>query len=152
MTENHDIDLWRLDAACKGLPTAWWYDDATRNQAVAICNTCPVQHQCHTHATRTREQYGVWGADTSRLRNNHRHPRTRNQHTPGPTATDRTLAALHPTQWSTPHAIAERTGLQPNTIQKILRRLINNGTPIDYANGGYYRHAQNSDADAEVTG
>jgi WhiB family redox-sensing transcriptional regulator len=138
---------WMDDAACRGADTSIFYDDATRRTAVAICNDCPVIDQCADYATRTSEQYGVWGGDTSRLRNNSRHPRTRNQNSTSPSAADRIHAALHPIQWVTPHAIAERTDLQPNTVSKTLRRLIDAGAPIEHLDGGWYRLA----ADLEVT-
>ena len=30
-------------------------------QAKAVCATCPVQRECHTHAITVGEPYGVWG-------------------------------------------------------------------------------------------
>ena len=149
MTENHDIDLWREQAACRGADTAIWFDDRHRHTAQLICGQCPVARQCHTYATQANEQYGVWGGDLTRLRNNSRHQRTtnrRNQFSDGPTATQRVQTALHPTAWTTPHAIAERTGLMPNTVQKILRRLTDAGH-TEHLAGGYYRLTKNAHVD-----
>jgi WhiB family redox-sensing transcriptional regulator len=36
-------------------------DEPSQQEAVAICETCPVRAECLEHALIAREQYGVWG-------------------------------------------------------------------------------------------
>lgn len=54
---------WRDDAACKGYDTAWWYalpGTDEHDQALLLCDTCPVQADCRAEAMEQREQ-GLWG-------------------------------------------------------------------------------------------
>jgi len=65
---------WHTQAACKnvdtnlffpaggsGTPTNW-------DQAVTICQQCPVVNQCLEFALRTQQKDGVWGATTPHQR------------------------------------------------------------------------------------
>jgi WhiB family redox-sensing transcriptional regulator len=151
MAEYHDIDLWREQAACRGADTAIWFDDRHRHTAALICNQCPVQQQCHNYATSNKEQYGVWGGDTSRLRNNHRHPnpRRRNQNSDGYTTAELVADALNHDTWATAGAIADRVDRQRNTVHKALRRLTATGV-VEHHDGGYYRLTKRAAADVEV--
>jgi len=59
------VEPWQARAACRDhwpdlfFPTE--ADDATREQAVAICQTCPVRSACAEEARRLDIKYGVWG-------------------------------------------------------------------------------------------
>jgi len=58
---------WQDDAACRGMPTDWWYTEgritteATINikRAKRICAGCPVQSQCLDAGM--SEEWGIWG-------------------------------------------------------------------------------------------
>jgi WhiB family redox-sensing transcriptional regulator len=58
---------WRDHAACKGMPTHWWYSEgpitseATMNikRAKKICAGCQVQADCL--ADGADEEWGIWG-------------------------------------------------------------------------------------------
>jgi WhiB family redox-sensing transcriptional regulator len=54
---------WRADAACKNVDVEVFFaiDEPSQQEAVAICETCPVRAECLEHALIAREQYGVWG-------------------------------------------------------------------------------------------
>lgn len=68
---------WRDSAACKGLPTAWWYPErpptgetiANMRKAKKICATCPVQNECMQDGR--DEIYGIWGGLVPRQRSKH---------------------------------------------------------------------------------
>lgn len=61
--------------ACVGKPTSWWYpsvgdespDEGSR-RAAEICFSCPVQSECLDYAIRYKENYGIWGGQSSRSR------------------------------------------------------------------------------------
>jgi len=61
-----EVRSWRDQAACRDVVTAD-YDpffadtEAGQLEAIAICATCAVCHDCLTFAVRTGQQYGVWG-------------------------------------------------------------------------------------------
>lgn len=65
---------WRSRAACHGIDVAVFYPTVhggrgnlaayAHRQAVAICRTCPVAHECLWYALDHREEYGVWGGTT----------------------------------------------------------------------------------------
>lgn len=63
---------WTTKANCKGTPTHLWYthnNNKTNQQTLnQICNTCPVQQQCLTHALHW-EPAGTWAATTPQQRN-----------------------------------------------------------------------------------
>ncbi|UDG98909.1 WhiB family transcriptional regulator [Rhodococcus opacus] len=85
---------WQMHALCRNTGTELFFahDDEGRGarirrerQAKAVCATCPVQRECHTHAITVGEPYGVWGGTTEADRRWHEpgppphgHPRTRN--------------------------------------------------------------------------
>lgn len=55
---------WYQQAACRGLPTEWWYpergDNALHALATSICATCPVIDSCRDVAKANGERHGVW--------------------------------------------------------------------------------------------
>ncbi len=62
--------VWRLEAACGGLPSSMFFSpDGERGAArrrreraaKAICAGCSVREQCAEYALAHRERYGVWG-------------------------------------------------------------------------------------------
>lgn len=66
-------DAWRDDAACRGCPTAWWFDgDAfSITVAVAICRRCQVRDDCLEDALTSESSYdrdGIRGGYTARER------------------------------------------------------------------------------------
>lgn len=63
---------WVLHAACRHHPNPdLWYPDSNdhhgRQQAIAICRRCPVQHACTDHAEQQRECHGIWGGRSMNL-------------------------------------------------------------------------------------
>jgi WhiB family transcriptional regulator, redox-sensing transcriptional regulator len=54
---------WRADAACREVDVEAFFavDEVSQQEALAICETCPVRLECLEHAIAAREQYGVWG-------------------------------------------------------------------------------------------
>lgn len=62
---------WQDQAACQdGDTRAWFPTDAQhdlRDQAIRVCQGCPVRNECLEHALATRPP-GVWGATTERER------------------------------------------------------------------------------------
>jgi len=65
-------DVWRDQAACRGLDTAIFFpsSDVEAGAAKAVCATCPVRDSCLEWALGTRQEDGVWGGltDTERRR------------------------------------------------------------------------------------
>ena len=61
---------WRAQAACLGEDTATFYPTTSgkQKQAMAICDSCPVQAECLTEALAHADQYGVWGGRSERAR------------------------------------------------------------------------------------
>lgn len=61
------MEDWRKQAACKNLPTEWWFPDVGgeggMERAVEICKTCPVKEPCLEWAI-AHEDNGIWGATT----------------------------------------------------------------------------------------
>jgi WhiB family redox-sensing transcriptional regulator len=59
---------WQDDAACKGKPAAWFFDDhgtyRQLDQARALCARCPVAQACLAHAFEHGE-VGLWGGTTT---------------------------------------------------------------------------------------
>jgi WhiB family redox-sensing transcriptional regulator len=58
-------DEWREHAACKGLPTDWWFPERgdTAAAAKAICAACPVREPCLQYAVVHDVRVGVWGGE-----------------------------------------------------------------------------------------
>jgi WhiB family redox-sensing transcriptional regulator len=73
---SEDPRNWGLDAACKGMPSDWWFPDrfntreAIENTRTAkkICSTCKVKIQCLELANATSEPFGIWGGLTPKER------------------------------------------------------------------------------------
>ena len=65
---------WRERAECRpgnGVDPRIFFENGTRDQALAVCARCPVRHQCHLEALRiratdTRPLYGIWGGSVER--------------------------------------------------------------------------------------
>jgi hypothetical protein len=60
---------WRQDAACRGLPTGWFYPEVGNSadpRALAACAACTVRDECW--ADGVNEQYGVWAGVTRKDR------------------------------------------------------------------------------------
>ena len=73
----HDQWDWQFEGACNGVDTDEFFLDPnlrgknkrTKEQnAIAICNTCPVKQACLDHALKVPEVYGVWGGMTEERR------------------------------------------------------------------------------------
>ena len=68
MPEESERLAWRVDAACKYLPTELFFpighgpraQDQT-SVAKAVCNACSVRAQCLDYAMAANAQYGVFG-------------------------------------------------------------------------------------------
>jgi WhiB family redox-sensing transcriptional regulator len=65
---------WRDEAECANYPADWWFAPThtkhgrqQAEQAIAICNTCPVQTQCRDEADTNNLQYGIWGGTNNGL-------------------------------------------------------------------------------------
>ena len=59
--------LWRAEAACRDLPSDWWFPmDAVLKRvrrpgkAEQVCEDCPVAVQCEAYARATRPTDGIW--------------------------------------------------------------------------------------------
>lgn len=54
---------WRVAAACRDVDLEVFFatDEASQQDAIAVCESCPVRAECLEHAVRHREPYGVWG-------------------------------------------------------------------------------------------
>lgn len=50
---------WQHCAACHG-QTTLMYDPHRVNQAIELCDQCPVTRECNQWATQTRQEHGVW--------------------------------------------------------------------------------------------
>lgn len=57
---------WQADAACRGADTSVFFprSEADAAAAKAICDTCPVAHECLEWAIETRQPEGVFGGLT----------------------------------------------------------------------------------------
>lgn len=57
-------DEWIKDAACKGMPTEWWfadYDEHEKRWALRVCAACPVKEPCLAAALVEEKGYSRWG-------------------------------------------------------------------------------------------
>ncbi|MEU9102437.1 WhiB family transcriptional regulator [Streptomyces sp. NPDC048361] len=60
---------WSDQAVCKETDADAMFAEGARQQdAVAMCNNCPVRTQCLAHALDQRVEFGVWGGMTERER------------------------------------------------------------------------------------
>jgi len=60
---------WRDDAACKGKPLDWFYPltNESNEEAMAICDDCPVRQECLDYGVK-HEEFGIWGGMTAKDR------------------------------------------------------------------------------------
>jgi WhiB family transcriptional regulator, redox-sensing transcriptional regulator len=60
-------ESWRLDAACRAHPTAWWFATGKYERALArvVCNGCVVRAECLEYALVRPKLLGLWGATTA---------------------------------------------------------------------------------------
>jgi hypothetical protein len=64
---------WQSKGRCRDHPAELFFPEEEsrrrrrllEEQAKRICHDCPVLAQCRTHALKTPEAYGVWGAMTA---------------------------------------------------------------------------------------
>lgn len=60
---------WHLRAACRGQLDLFFQEGrgigpaAARQQALAVCQRCPVLEECHQYATEHRVRFGIWGGE-----------------------------------------------------------------------------------------
>lgn len=111
---------WRDEAACKGQPTEWFYSTKYAARALIVCNDCPVRHDCDTEAARTPEEFGVWGGSAIRLRRNMPVERINVR-----AILTRELDGSE--NWVYARELAARLGLERNTVQKVLSRMVDAG-------------------------
>jgi WhiB family transcriptional regulator, redox-sensing transcriptional regulator len=57
------VGAWQQEAACRDTDPDLFFStaDADRQEALRLCNACPVRLECLEHALSTRETYGIWG-------------------------------------------------------------------------------------------
>jgi WhiB family redox-sensing transcriptional regulator len=64
--------VWRADAACRGMGADVFLPGPGQNSAVAaakaICNRCPVKSECLTEALTDPDNSGIWAATSQRQR------------------------------------------------------------------------------------
>ena len=69
---------WRRDAACAGLPTAWWFTERGDYETVAhaktICRECPVQTECLNYGMTLPGRLGIFGGQSIYNMNRHGAP------------------------------------------------------------------------------
>lgn len=97
--------------------------EETRAQELAsLCGTCPVAEQCLEFAL-SRTEVGIWAGTTTaqrkKLRRRARVPNAQQQRLATSTKTVSRLAD----QGCTPRQIIAQTGLHPQSVWRILRRL-----------------------------
>lgn len=80
---------WMHDAGCAGMDPDLFHpqlgENDTTDEARAVCETCPVMHQCRWWALEHRERFGMWGGLSERQRR-------RIRRSPGQMDRERTLA------------------------------------------------------------
>lgn len=56
---------WRLKAACRGLDADLFFPERGESggfqDALAVCESCPVREECLEYALEAGERYGIWG-------------------------------------------------------------------------------------------
>lgn len=63
--------IWKLDGLCAqiGLPDMWYSTDKReQQQAIQVCNLCPVKQECRDFAFDNNEIFGIWGGMTENQR------------------------------------------------------------------------------------
>lgn len=53
--------MWKERAICKDANPELFFDTTRQEEAVAVCNTCPVIEECLRHAVVNNLDWGVWG-------------------------------------------------------------------------------------------
>ena len=67
------IEVWRQDAACRGVDTTKFFDYETDNRLAVppelaeLCDRCPVVNACFVHALK-HEAHGWWAHTTAKER------------------------------------------------------------------------------------
>ena len=71
MTGEGDGDIWRDRAACRAVPTEWFFpvgrtaDSVEQTEsAKALCRSCAVLESCLGFALETNQEVGIWGGCT----------------------------------------------------------------------------------------
>lgn len=127
-------DEWRLQAACKGKPTRWWFPEQgdTTEAGRAVCAVCPVQTECGDYAATAEETTGMWAGVLLDVRRPKTGQRVR--------VKERVLAELKASQrsWTTVSQIALLTGINRDSVSRALRE-IGEEHALDHENGGYWR-------------
>jgi len=61
---------WMRDAACKDMPTDWWFPDrgGDYTRAKIICHTCSVRIDCLNYSLTLPTVVGIWGGLSGRER------------------------------------------------------------------------------------
>lgn len=63
---------WREQAACRNpeVDKRLFFSDSNveKNQAIEVCDTCPVKQECLDYALERPKEIGVWGGTTERQR------------------------------------------------------------------------------------
>ena len=55
---------WMAQGSCHGIEDTdlfFRHDKMSRQQAKAMCSSCPMSENCLDHAIKNKEEYGVWG-------------------------------------------------------------------------------------------
>jgi hypothetical protein len=59
---------WRLEAACSGQPTEFFFEERYEELAKEFCTGCPVKRRCYGWAQQQIQRgnlvYGIWGGRT----------------------------------------------------------------------------------------
>ena len=63
-----DGDWWRDRASCKDMDSEIFFSLHTKQEAVAVCQTCPVNNCCLDYALEFESEFGIWGGFTARQR------------------------------------------------------------------------------------
>jgi hypothetical protein len=58
---THAVDGWWHRAACVGMNIDIFYEPDTINDAIVVCNTCPVRSSCLFDAMREERSHLAWG-------------------------------------------------------------------------------------------
>jgi hypothetical protein len=70
---NGNMD-WADEAACKDTPLDIWFTELgfhADQEAIRICNRCPVINQCRDYAINNDQTDGIWGGMTPDQRFKH---------------------------------------------------------------------------------
>ena len=67
-------ESWRERAACKGMDPAIFFPErgGSVNEALTICERCPVRLECRLYALQHPELVGIWGGMSGRSRTRQR--------------------------------------------------------------------------------